>query len=258
VTKMIGIRTVGGPTTRFDVRWAIAARMTDLLVPGLYAWAVTVAWPILVRPSVSLARSLVFLSVSALLCGSALSVRWPAPARILGVWSFVALCTGAWASAKLPAGAPLLDPVQGIAGSLGWALFALGWASDGEAVRRAAGPSVRAERSFSPRSRPWSGAPLVVAFAIAAAAVLLGIAFWVSGRARASFAHAAAISGAVALVGAAAEIVVRQRPAKHQNETGGGSRIESVGWRAGLDGAKAPLILVATLALLGVAYTLTS
>jgi hypothetical protein len=256
VTKMIGIRTAGGPTTRVDVRWAIVARMTDLLLPGLYVWAVTVAWPILVRPSVSLARSLAFLSVSALLCGSALSVRWPVPSRILGVWSFVALCAGAWASAKLPAGAPMLDPVQGIAGSLGWGLFALGWASDGGAARRAAGPSVPVERSLSPRSRPWSGAVFVVAFAIAAAAVLLGIAFWVSGRGRALFAHAAASSGAVALVVAAAEIVVRQRPARHQGGTGGGSGIESVGWRAGLDGAKAPLILVATLVLLGVAYAL--
>jgi hypothetical protein len=258
VTRTIHSRTALHPIDRADVRWAIVARMTDLLLPGLFAWGVTVAWPILVHPSPSLAKLLALLSVLALLSGSVLSIRWPAAARMLGVWSFLALCTCVWASVRPRAGAPILDPLQGIAGSLGWALFALGWAGDGGAQPSVATvPSARADRSFSPRSRLWWGAAWLVAFAIAASLALLALAFWAPGRARAMFAHAAAIAGGVALVGAAAEIAVRQQPpsrpggARHGN---GGQRGE---WRARLDGAKSALILLALLALLGVGYAWT-
>jgi hypothetical protein len=253
------------------VRWAIVARTTDLLLPGLFAWAVTVAWPILARPSVPLARTLALLSVSALVLGAVLSIRWPAPARVLGVWAFLALCTGVWASARFQAGAPMLDPVQGIAGSLGWAFFALGWANDGGAPRARtvttnddagspsalAGPPAPGGGTLLPRSRLWRGAAWLVAFAIAAAAVLLALALWVPGRARALFAHAAAVSGAVALVGAAAEIAVRPLPASQPGEARRGNGAPLGEWRARLAGAKAPLILLATLALLGVAYAWT-
>jgi hypothetical protein len=244
-------------TERTDVRWAVLARMTDLLLPGLYAWAVTVAWPVFVRPSSPLAKNLAFASLSALVGGSVLSIRWPAAARMLGVWLFLALCTGAWACAGFRAGAPLIDPVQGIAGSLGWALFALGWAGDGGT---AWGRSLVAETSAPgasevlPRSPLWRGSVWLVTISIAAAAVLLALAFWVPGRARASFAHAAAISGAVALVGVACEIAIRQRPA---TQSGGSNRVasdERGSWRVRLCGARTPLILLALAALLGAAY----
>jgi hypothetical protein len=259
---------VGSPIDRADMRWRIVARTTDLLLPGLYAWAVTVAWPVLVRPSGSLARSLAVASLSALLAGSLLSIRWPTIARVLGVWSFLALCTGVWASARFPAGAPLLDPVQGVAGSLGWALFALGWASDGTtALGRSArpGPHVGSPAPlaepptqmgapYAPRSRKWRGAAWFLGLAVAAAAILMVLAWRVSGRARESFAHAAAICGAVALVGAASEIAVSPqgagRPSEAHLAAGRGDRA----WRARLGGATGPLILLAVMALLGVTY----
>jgi len=246
--------TIGPPIGGADVRWRAVARMMDLLLPGLYAWGVTVAWPVLARPSASLARQLALLALVALVSGTALSSLWPMLARLLGVWSFLALCTGVWASAKSPAGAFLIDPVQGIAGSAGWALFAIGWAGDGGPGRmrseKDSEDPIRASPAASPRSRLWRAAAWLVAFAIAAAALLLALAWWVPGRTRALFAHAAVVSGAVALVGAAAEIAVRQQP-----------RIETTGVpegvQPGLSRAKTPLLVLATLALLGAAYAAT-
>jgi hypothetical protein len=241
------------------VRWATLARTTDVLLPGLYAWGVTVAWPILVRPSASLPRYLALLALFALLVGSVLSIRWPAPARMLGVWLFLALCTGVWASAGVRAGGPLLDPVQGIAGSLGWALFALGWAGDGGTAwgrSVADDPSALGGPPLAPRSLLWRGAPWLVAISIVAAAVLLALAFWAPGRPRALFGHAAAISGAVALVGSASEIAVRRPPARQPSEPGRLASGERGPWRARLYAARAPLTLLATLGLLGAAYAL--
>ena len=254
-TRSIGPKTVDRRIDEADVRWRAVARTLDLLLPGLFAWGVTVAWPVLGRPSASLAKGMALVALAALVSGSVLASRWPALARALGVWSFLALCTGVWASAKSPAGAFLLDPVQGIAGSLGWALFAVGWAGDGGAQR------MGSDTNAKPRSRLWRGAAWVVAFATAAAALLLALAWWVPGRARALFAHAAAVAGAVALVGAAAEIAVRKQPQTQRSESSGGGERDTASqdgsWRARLDGAKTTLIALATLALLGAAYAAT-
>ena len=93
----------------------------------------------------------------------------------------------------------------------------------------------------------------MVAMATAASAVLLALAWWVSGRTRELFAHAAAVSGSVALVGAAAEIATRLPPQ--------GSRLPAASlrgsWNAKLEGARPALILLAILVLLGAAYAWT-
>jgi hypothetical protein len=247
------------------MRAATVARFADLLLPGLYAWAVTVAWPVLARPSVASARTLVLVSVTALLSGSAVSIRRPVPGRLLGVWFFLALCGGVWVSARFQARAPSLDPVQAIAGAFGWALFALGWAGDGAAPAARSvtsgnvagslpfpgGSSELRRRRYSPRSQAWPAAAWLVAFAIGAAAILLALAFWVPGRARALFAHATAIAGAVALVGAAAEIASRHRSAGPTGEARAASGFEHAPWRARLAEAKTTLILLAALSLAG-------
>lgn len=94
-------------------------------VPGLYAWAVTVAptvWndgePVAARVAGLVAP--IFLGV-----GAALEPRVGLPARVLSLWSFVIACGFVWGAAPNELTPLRLDPVRGVAGMLGWALFAL-------------------------------------------------------------------------------------------------------------------------------------
>jgi hypothetical protein len=244
------------------MRWAVVARVVDLVLPGLFAWGVTVAWPVFVRPSASLPRALAVAAPVALLSGAASSTHWPAIARALGIWCFFALCAAVWASSRILATGSSIDPVQGIAGSLGWALFAIGWAREAGPIRADVGPAAPTaadgrlagdDPRAGPKPPPRRPVTWLAAFSIAAAAALLTLAFWVPGRARASFAHAVAVAGSVALVGAASEISGRARPGAPDRAR---NRLAAA-WRERLGGAKASLILLAVLALLGAAYVST-
>ena len=148
-----------------------------------------------------------------------------------------------------------LDPVQGVLGALGWALFAISWAGDSPAVTTLpttpAAPAAPRSPDQSPHRRALpKGAAVVLALVSVAAAVPMVLAWSVRTVERALLAHAVALAAAIALVAFAVDLFEPR------------SRAE----QAGFDASKKPerriaaalpaFVALTALAVLGAAYTL--
>src|SRR5262245_3062930 len=163
-------------------------KLFDVLAPGLYAWAVTVGWPVSQRFAPLGARIFALVALVTLVAGSTLLFSSPRLARILGVWTFLAACIGTWAW-YAPALGPLhFDPVQGILGSVGWALFAIAWAGDAATapstspVAPPPGPNARPDGDPAARRRrnvPRAAAAVLALVAVAAAVPMV-LSWWVA------------------------------------------------------------------------------
>jgi hypothetical protein len=98
-------------------------------IPGLYAWAATVAGSAFARGTpwaavVAGALAPVFLGAAAYA-----GRRWGPRARDASLWSFVIACATTWACAPATLGPRHMDWTRGASGVLGWSLFALAWAA---------------------------------------------------------------------------------------------------------------------------------
>lgn len=115
-------------------RLADLGSVAQAAVPGLYAWAVTVAPVAWARGGGFFARAAALLGVAALLGAIALerAERWRT-ARLLSVWGLVATSAIVWLVGPTAA-ASRVDAARGISGMLGWGLFA--YASAAPTYRR--------------------------------------------------------------------------------------------------------------------------
>jgi hypothetical protein len=173
----------------------------DLLAPGLYTWAVTVAWPAAQRLAPLESRLLAGAALVSLLVGAVLNRFWALGARIAGLWLFVACSLGAWALLARSIAPTHLDPVHGVLGSLGWAAFAIVWGGERPAPRTAEASA----RSLT-RSEDRRRAMFIMTIVAAAAAIPLALAWWVESTERALLAHAVTLAAGIALVARAADV----------------------------------------------------
>lgn len=194
--------------------WGLALQAS---VPGFYAWAVTVA-PTVWNESEPFALRLVGLGAPIFLAAGA----WCEPrvglrARILSLWSFVIACGFVWGAAPNELAPARLDPVRGVAGMLGWALFALTWAG-GQA--KPPGPSRSVEsrgwlgdsNGGPPRGRSSADSAWVIAGVLAAAA--MQFAGWqVTGPETALFVRFVTVAGGLATLAIATNLAVGRRVA---------------------------------------------
>jgi hypothetical protein len=217
-----------------------SAKLFDVLAPGLYAWGVTVAWPVSHRFAPLGSRILALVAVVALVSGGALMFLTPTLSRIFGIWIFVASCVGSWAFIA-PALAPTqLDSVQGVLGAFGWALFAISWGSDT--------PTTTATTTAHP-ALPKTTPLLLTLVALAAATPML-LAWSVQTLERALLAHAVSLAVAIALVAFAVDLFEPRSAA----EQAGFAGFHSPERR--LSSALPTLALLAMLAIAGAAYAL--
>ena len=215
-----------------------------MLAPGLYAWGLTVGWPVSRRFAPLGARIFALVALVALVSGAALVFSSPKLSRILGIWVFLASCIGAWAS-YAQAFRPLqLDPVHGALGSLGWALFAISWAGERTTTVTTADQAERPPRAV-PRA-----ATIVLTIVAVAASVPMVLAWSVESLERALLAHAVSLAAAIALVAFAADLFEPR------------SRAEEAGFDAfrkperRIAAALPAFIALTALVVLGAAYTL--
>ena len=178
-------------------------------VPGVYAWGVTVAPGAWARGASGLAKAGAVAALLMLAVGVVGEPRWVGRARAVSLWGFVVACAVSWCAA--PAGlSPLrMDASRGLAGVLGWAIFAFVSAApalrapDGDERNADAPPNVAAQRST--RSDV-----IYVTVGALLAGVLQGAGWRIAGVERALLGRFIALAVGLAVIGASTEIALQR------------------------------------------------
>ncbi len=188
------------------------ARIGQILVPGLYAWAVTVVpstthqstagwWP-----SVAAFVALVSLSV-----GAFFAHQRPQLGYALGIWGFVLACLSTWLLNMPALQIERLDPWRAGAGSIGWILFSLGW---GTPWRVGGHPEDNPRANLYPKLEPHRPPRLGPALAVLAATIgalaCMLLAWRASDPNRGLLLHGAALACSVAMIHSAVSVGLAQ------------------------------------------------
>jgi hypothetical protein len=186
------------------------AERTRVLLPGLYAWLLTVGLPVLARgvrsgPRLAAAGALLALVLSLLVVGRRLAL-----ARFLGIYGFVFASALTWALLGADLSPVHLDRIRTALGMLGWVLYAFGWGRVHAPVDTDQRAHVASGSLLVPRSRLHPRATSIVAFAVVAALVLEGLAFRVDRQEHAVLAHAVAAACAVLVLSTASRVALAQ------------------------------------------------
>ncbi|HEY3944608.1 MAG TPA: hypothetical protein VGL78_05240 [Solirubrobacteraceae bacterium] len=217
-------------------RVATAGIAAQGAVPGLYAWGVTVVPVAWVRGGPVAAKVAAIAAPLALGAGVAGERVWGDAARIASLWAFVVASAVTWAAARAGLGPLHVDGPRGVAGMLGWALFAF----------TCAGPALRggsdADAPVTPRGQPSGrGGARVEALCVGAgalAAALLQTVGWkVVGTERALLVRFVALAAGLAVLGAATEVALARSAARAPRSS-----------RSRLRGATTSLVALAILA----------
>ena len=188
-----------------------------MLLPGLYAWGATVAWPAFSQRSASLpARAGAAAGLVALILGLALARPHPTLGRAVGVLGFLGSSAIAWGALGSGLRGADLDPVRAALGALAWGLFALGWGGFPEPARPFDELEAAAPGRWAPRARlPWGMRIGFVALVSCALALPL-LAWRVDRPGVALLAHAVALVGSVSLLNVGTRILIA-RPGSEQS-----------------------------------------
>ncbi len=178
-------------------------------MPGLYAWTVTVAPLAWAHDAPAVARLAALVAPTILVAGVA-SDRSATRTRAVWLWGFVAACGVAWGLAPGALAPRHLDPWRGMAGALGWGLFAAASASPPLDRDRAASPIVREEHpNRRRRARGADVAAITVGALIALSLQLVG---WsVPYPERALLIRFVALVAGLALMGVATDVALASR-----------------------------------------------
>ncbi len=175
-------------------------------VPGLYAWAVTVApaawskgasWP----PKV--------LAIAGLVCllgALPLEGRRPPLARAVSVWGLTATSGLVWVLASASLGPSKIDPIRSVAGMFGWGLFALAIAAP--TLKRLPRPPGERRGSLRPRSEiPRGDLAFILGGTLLAVALQL-VGWRTTGAERLLLVRLAAVAAGLGVIGAATSIAL--------------------------------------------------
>jgi hypothetical protein len=195
----------------------ILARVSDLgaaaqaSIPGLYAWAVTVAPAAWSKGGTLGAKLLALLGVVALGAGlvlerrSADAARWSRP---LSVWGLAIPSALVWLSSSSAMTPLRLDTMRGLAGMLGWALFA--FASAAPAIKRSEDANARIVEgaALRPRTRIPKGDVAFMAVGFAIACILQAIGWRATPPERAVLVRLVTLAAGLAVMGGATTIAL--------------------------------------------------
>jgi hypothetical protein len=230
-------------TARLFERLTARGASAQAAIAGGYAWAVTVAPTVWGPDEPIVAMVAAGVGLSALLVAAAGERLWKGHGRIASLWVFVLSSALAWLAAPAALRPTRIDTPRGLAGMLGWALFAL--ASAGPALGDRLEPArVVDDAPLEARNRFARGD---VAYPIAGAGAALALQFvgWqVASPERALLVRLVALAAGLAVVGAAAEIALARHVPRERRSP-----------RARLRSARGALLLLGGLVLVGLLFT---
>ncbi len=192
---------------------ALLDRLSDIgtsaqaTIPGFYAWSVTVAPAAWGRGAPVVAKVFALLGLVCLLSAIAIERKSARNGRLVSVWGLVLTSSLVWAVAPAALLPTRLDAVRGVAGMIGWGLFALASAApavprDADSSRVVAGAPLR-PRTAIPRGDGW--------FIAAGALLAIGlqtIGWRVNVPERALLVRLVALASGLAIIGAATQIAL--------------------------------------------------
>lgn len=182
-------------------------------VPGVYAWAVTVAPSAWTTGASLLARIMALVAFLALAGGVLAERRWPARARVACVWTFVSACAVTWAAVPRGLSAFRVDAPRGLAGMLAWALFAFASSAPVGPWRSASVPKPSLGRRLDA-----DATYLAIGTLLAASTQVMGWA--IVAPERALLVRFIAIAAGLAIIGTSAQIALARRGAGTNPPTG--------------------------------------
>ncbi len=186
------------------------AEIGQVLVPGIYAWAVTVVPAATDRPG-TLSFATAFLAFAFLVAGAFLAKERPSLGYALGIWGFLIACLITWLMSMPALQIERLDPWRAGAGSIGWILYALGWGTPWRIGRHPEDdPRAQLHPKLEPRNPPRLRTALAVAAGTIGALACLLLAWRITESDRAMLLHGAALACAVGIIHTAAAIGLGQ------------------------------------------------
>lgn len=182
------------------------------VVPGVYAWAVTVAPVAWSRGAPLPAKLSAVLALFALL-----ATLWRAKGPI-SLWVFVlasAVTWVAWPTALAPAH---LEVARGVAGTLGWAVFGFAAAAPSLGAGREGPPP---EAGLSPRQSVARGDALYLAAGVVLAVALQAVGWTVAVPERATLVRVVTVAAGIAIIGATTSAAVARHTRTRASVAGG-------------------------------------
>jgi hypothetical protein len=185
------------------------AERANILLPGLYAWLITLAQPA-TSPGVGwFARALTFLALLALVIGPLLALDHPSYGRAFGIYGFVGLAALAWWQLGPAVGPDRIDAMRAALGAFGWLLYAFGWGKmRGRGHVPEEDPNYLPGSSLPARGRFPLAAWVVAALACVGAVVPTALAWRVDRPDHAVLAHATTLAAGAAVLSSAATLAL--------------------------------------------------
>ena len=196
------------PARRLYDRASAMGSAAQASVPGAYAWAATVAPAAWSRGGGGLAKTAALAALVARAAGWLGERKWGQRARLGSLWGFVLASAVTWSAAPTALAPLRIDAPRGIAGMLGWALFALALAAPALEARTEPSPLMAGGEPLVARRRLARGDAPYLALAAAVAVSMQLIGWRVAGAERALLVRFVALAAGLAVIDAAATIAL--------------------------------------------------
>jgi len=205
------------------------AERTRVLLPGLYAWLLTVELPVLGRGVRAGPRVAALAALAALLAALLVAGRRHELARALGIYAFLGLSALTWALLGSDFSPIHLDRVRTGLGTLGWVLYAFGWGRMRAPSPFDVDPRIAPGAPLVPRGRLDRRSLPVVVLAVLAALTFEALAFRVDRPEHAVLAHATAAACALLVLSTGTRVALAQ--GIHRDVSSGTTRLNAVALR---------------------------
>jgi hypothetical protein len=183
----------------------------QVVVPGAYAWAVTVVPAAVGRGGTSLSWVAAAGAFVGLVAGAFVAKDRPRLGHALGIWAFVVLSCAAWVLNPYAIRVDRIDPMRAVAGTFGWTLYALGWGTPWRPGRHPEDdPRAELHPKLEPRKLPPLRVPWSLVVATLGALACLALAWRAAEPGRAVMLQGVALAAAVALVTACSRMALAQ------------------------------------------------